>query len=83
VGTVEKFKSFESEAIHAMAAALDSAWQDLEASGNIFSSQFPADWAREKMAKRIINMARRGERDPDHLSEDAVAYLARRVAPPK
>jgi hypothetical protein len=69
-------KSFDPEATHAMGVAFDSAWQDLEASGNIFSSQFTADWARKKIATRIINMVHRGERDPDRLSDDALAYLA-------
>jgi hypothetical protein len=69
-------KSFDPEATNAMVAPFDSAWQDLQASGNIFSPRFPADWAREKIAKRIINMAQRGERDPDRLSEDALEYLA-------
>jgi hypothetical protein len=41
-------KSFGPEAIHAMSAAFDSAWQDLEASGNIFSSGFTAVWAARK-----------------------------------
>jgi hypothetical protein len=69
-------KSFGPEAIHAMGAAFDSAWQDLEASGNIFSSRFTADWARKNIAKRILTMVLRGERDPDHLSDDALAHLA-------
>ena len=55
----------------------------MQASGDIFSSQFTAEWAREKVAKRIINMAKRGERDPDRLSYDALEYLAQRVAPRK
>ena len=58
-----------------MGAAFDSAWQVLEASGNIFNSHFTADWARKTIATRIINMALRGERDPDRLSDDALAYL--------
>jgi hypothetical protein len=69
-------RSFGPEAIHAMSAAFDSAWQDLDASGNIFSSRFTADWARQKIAKRILTMVLRGERDPDHLSDDALAHLA-------
>jgi hypothetical protein len=73
-------KSFDPEATHAIRAAFDSAWQDLAASGDIFSSQFPADRACGKIARRIINMVQRGERDPDHLSEDALDYLARRTA---
>jgi hypothetical protein len=69
-------KSFDPEATHAMGVAFDSAWHDLEASGNIFSSQFTADWARKRIATRIINMVHRGERDPDRLRDDALAYLA-------
>jgi len=73
-------KPFGPEAIHAMSATFDSAWQDLEASGNIFSSQFSsrstADWARKNIATRILTTVLRGERDPDHLSEDALAHLA-------
>jgi hypothetical protein len=79
VGYIEEF--FDPEATHAMGAAFDSAWHDLTASGDIFSSQFPAHRAREKIAKRIIDMAQRGERDADRLGEDALAYLARQAAP--
>jgi hypothetical protein len=64
-----------------MGVAFDSAWQDLEASGNIFSPQFTADWARKRIATRIINMAHRGERDPDRLSDDALAHLAHALPP--
>ena len=77
MGTVHLIdKSFGPEAIHAMGAAFDSAWQDLEASGNIFSSRFTADWARKRIATRIITMVFGGERDPGHLSDDALAHLA-------
>ena len=74
-------KSFDPEATHAMGVAFDSAWHDLEASGNIFSPQFTADWARKRIATRIINMALRGERDPDRLCDDALAYLAHDLPP--
>jgi hypothetical protein len=74
-------KSFDPEATHAMGAAFDSAWQDLEASGNIFSPQFTADWARKTIATRIINMVHRGERDPHRLSDDALACLAHALPP--
>ena len=39
---VYREKCFDVEATRAMGAAFDSAWHDLKASGNIFSSQFPA-----------------------------------------
>jgi hypothetical protein len=77
MGTVHLIDtSFDPEAIHALGAAFDSAWGDLEASGNIFSSQFTADWARKRIATRIITMVLGGERDPDRLSNDALADLA-------
>ena len=82
MGTVHYIgKSLDPAATHAMRAAFDNAWRDLEASGNIFSSRFPADRACERIAKRITNMVQRGERDPDHLADDALDYLARRTAP--
>jgi hypothetical protein len=52
----------------------------LQASGNIFSSQFTP--TREKIAKRIINMAQRGERDPDRLSYDTLEYLGQQIGAP-
>ena len=36
--------------------------------------------AQEIIAKRIIEMAQRGERNPDELAEDAVSYLDRSYA---
>jgi hypothetical protein len=79
MGTVHYIgKSFDPAATHAMRAAFDNAWRDLEASGNIFSSRFPADRACERIAKRITNMVQRGEREQAVLAEDALDYLARR-----
>jgi hypothetical protein len=65
-------KCFNPEATSAMGAAFDSAWHELEASGSNFSSQFPPDRARETIAKRIIDMAQRGERDIERLSKNAL-----------
>jgi hypothetical protein len=54
-------------------------------SGSGTSRQFAATQHFGRFgAKRtlcIINMALRGERDPDHLSDDALAYLARALPP--
>jgi hypothetical protein len=77
MGTIHYIeKCFDPEATHAMGEAFDYAWLDREAS-DIFSSQFPADWAREQIARRILKMTRLGERDPDRLAEDALDYLAK------
>ena len=74
-------RSLDPEAMRAIGAAFDSAWQDLAASGSIFSARFPADRACGQIAKRITSMVQRGERDPDHLTEDALDYVARRASP--
>jgi hypothetical protein len=82
MGTVHLIdRSFDPEAIHALGAAFDSAWQDLEASGNIFNSHFTPDWARKRIATRIITRVLGGERDPSHLSDDALADLAHALQP--
>ena len=74
-------QSFDPEVTHAMGMAFDSAWQDLEASGNIFSPCCTKDWARNTIAARIIDTAGHGEHDPHRLSNDALAHLAQLVPP--
>jgi hypothetical protein len=41
------------------------AWDDLEASGNIFSPQFTADWARKTIATRYVGAAHVAEKSGD------------------
>jgi hypothetical protein len=74
-------RSLDPEAMRVIGAAFDRAWQDLAASGSIFSARFPADRACGQIAMRITSMAQRGERDPDQLTEDALDYVARRASP--
>ena len=52
---------FDPETTQAMGKAFDIAWSDVE---DVFNSGFMMDWAREQIAKRIIEMAEGGERDP-------------------
>ena len=67
--------AFEPEMIETLAAVFETAWQKVEQSGSKFASPRYKMAAQEIIAKRIIEMAQRGERNPSELAEDAVAYL--------
>jgi hypothetical protein len=69
--------AFDPEVIETLVAAYEDAWQKIERSGSAFASPRYRRAAQEIVAKRIIEMAQRGEREPSHLADDAVAYLAR------
>jgi hypothetical protein len=67
--------SFDPEATKILTTAFDTAWQTLKTSGNVLAADFRAASTRELLAKRIIEMGRRGERDPLRLVEDALGYI--------
>jgi hypothetical protein len=67
--------AFDPEVIATLVAAYEDAWQKIEQSGSTFASPRYRRAAKEIVAKRIIEMAQRGEREPTHLANDAVAYL--------
>ena len=67
--------AFEPEVIDILAAAFEHAWATIEKSGSSLASPRYKRVAQEIMAKRIIETAKRGERDGQRLSEDAVTYL--------
>ena len=56
---------FEPEATHAMSVAFDEACRALNV-------PHTANGAREALAARIIDFARRGERNPDQLRDRVV-----------
>ncbi len=72
--------AFEPEMIETLVAVFETAWQKVELSGSKLASPAYKGAAREIIAKRIIEMAQRGERDPGELADDAVAYLQRSYA---
>jgi len=72
--------AFDPEFIQTLVSAYENAWQKIEESGSEFASPRYRRAAQEIVAKRIIEMAQRGEREPANLTEDAVAYLARSYA---
>jgi hypothetical protein len=67
---------FDPEEITIIAAAFDDAWERLEKSGYGSASAKAKERARQQLAKRIIDMAKLGERDPHKLCEDALLFMA-------
>jgi len=66
---------FDPEFIETLVAAYEDAWRKLEESGSTFASPRYRRPAQEIIAKRIIDMAQRGEIEPRQLADDAVNYL--------
>jgi hypothetical protein len=69
--------SFDPEAVEILSAAFDDAWNEIKQSGSTLARPAYERGAREVLAKCIIEMAQRGERDRRHLSDAAVKYLAK------
>ena len=67
---------FDPEATKTLIAAFDTTWQMLKTSGNVLAADYRAASTRELLAKRIIETARLGERNPIRLVDDALSYLA-------
>jgi hypothetical protein len=72
--------AFDSETTELLGAAFEAAWQKLNAAGSALAEGSDAALTRELLAKRIIEMAKRGERNPDRLVENALDHLARSQA---
>jgi hypothetical protein len=72
--------AFDPEFIETLVSAYENAWRKVEQSGSAFASPRYRRAAQEIVAKRIIEMAQRGEREPTQLAEDAANYLARSYA---
>jgi hypothetical protein len=72
--------AFEPETIDILVAVYEDAWLKVEQSGSKFASPGYRRAAQEIIAKRIIEMAQRGEREPGTLAEDAVEFLQRSYA---
>lgn len=72
--------AFDPELIETLVSAYEDAWRRVEKSGSALASPRYRRAAQEIVAERIIKMARRGEREPARLTEDAVTYLARSYA---
>ena len=65
---------FDPETLDVMIRALDEAWERFQGSGGRLDGQVGAA-ARTALAKQIVDMARQGERDRQHLIEGALVRL--------
>ena len=71
--------AFDAEATRLLGLAFEAAWQVVKTS---VADEAQADSIRECLAKRVIEMGRRGERNHDRLVEDALLHLAKSRAAP-
>jgi len=67
--------SFDPETIELLSAAFDDAWATIKQSHSALARPAFERAAREVLAKCIIELAQRGERDRRQLSDSAVEFL--------
>jgi hypothetical protein len=68
--------AFDPETVRVLTDALDEAWRSLQTTGFYFRSRGQAEATRETLARRILEMAKLGERDRLRLRDDALDHLA-------
>jgi hypothetical protein len=73
--------AFDTEATRLLSEAFEAAWQVVKSSGAVADEAHAAS-IRECLAKRVIEMGRRGERNHDRLVEEALLHLAKSRAAP-
>jgi hypothetical protein len=69
--------AFDCDTTQLLGAAFEAAWEEVKAAGSVLAEESQAALTRELLAKRIIEMGKRGERNPDRLVEMALDHLAR------
>ena len=69
--------AFDDNEVRILVEAFDQAWKAVQDSGAPFASEGHASVTRERLASRMIEIAQRGERNPNRLRDDALLYLAR------
>jgi hypothetical protein len=72
-------KVFGPDTVRLLSEALDEAWRSLQTNGVYFTSRGQAEATREKLALRIIEMAKQGERDPQRLCADALERMEKTI----
>lgn len=73
--------AFDTEATHLLGSAFEAAWQVLKTSGDALADETHAASTRDLLARRIVEMGRRGERNHDRLVEEALSHLAKSREP--
>ena len=67
--------AFDSETTRQLGLAFEAAWQAVKTSESTLGDESHAASTRELLAKRVIEMGRRGERNHDRLVENALDHL--------
>jgi hypothetical protein len=67
--------TFDVDTTIILASAFDAAWLSLQTSGSPFAADDRASQTRDLLARRIIEIAQRGERDKRRLVEEALAQF--------
>lgn len=70
-------EAFDPTAVAILGAAFDAAWDAIQKSGSPLGSEAQALITRERLAIRIVEMGKKGERDHQRLVEDALAHVCR------
>jgi CRP-like cAMP-binding protein len=66
---------FDGETTKILASAFDAAWEEVKAADRPPASERDAAATRELLARYIVALAQRGERDPDRLIKNALRRL--------
>lgn len=75
---IDKFlanAAFEPDTVALLVSAFETAWDTVRRSSSPLAQGDRAASTREALAKRIIEMGKKGERDPQRLVDDALAHL--------
>ncbi len=68
--------TFDPDTVHILCGALDDAWQIVEANKTTFKLDgLDDEAARTKLARHIVEMAKKGERNRLRLIEGALTQL--------
>ncbi len=67
--------AFDVETTKVLASAFDAAWEKIKASDGALADERHAAATREFLAKCIIAMVERGERNPKRLIKNALGSL--------
>ena len=67
--------AFDAETTRLLGESFDAAWEAVLAAGNPLADAGYVASLRETLAKSLIEMVRRGERNPDRLAEHALQPL--------
>jgi hypothetical protein len=68
-------RAIDPDTIHILSGALEDAWRVVKANKPAFKIDGNGDDARQMLAKHIVDMAKQGERDRQHLIEGALTQL--------